>query len=106
MCRGGTVITDSSTPHSLFSDLTHELSRYTRGEITLQTFHSWFAPVLWKIEASGEPNAEELAYDIALRLSEYSQGQCTEPQLKTILHDLAHMPTGSTWRDDDTRTAT
>lgn len=97
--------TDSSTPHSLFNELTHELSRYIRGEIPLQTFHSWFAPILWKIEELGDPEAEELAYDVTLRLSEYSQGQWSEPQLKTILHDLSHVPAGTTWRDDDVHTA-
>lgn len=92
--------TDSSTPHSLFNELTHKLSRYVRDEITLQTFHSWFAPVLWKIETSGEPDAEELAYDLTLRLSEYSHGQWSEPQLKTILRDLVHVPAGTVWRDE------
>lgn len=83
----------------------YELARYVRGEITLETFHFWFAPVLWRVEASEEPDAEELAYDIALRLSEYSHGQWTEPQLKTILCDLAHVPAGAAWHDDDTRPA-
>lgn len=91
------MITFSAIDRSLSKEITQEVARYVRGDISLSTFHSWFAPLLWNVEESGDTAAEELAYDIALRLSEYSYGQWSEMDLKGFLREFTQEPASIIW---------
>lgn len=61
------------------------LARYTQGTLTLATFHAEFAPLAWDAESGEDERAEDLAYDVMLRVAEYTQGQWDEPALHALL---------------------
>lgn len=66
------------------------LAMYLAGDCSLEAFEDWFVPhALSLVEESGDPGADELTYEIELRLAEFSHGDWTEPELKELLHPLA-----------------
>jgi hypothetical protein len=50
---------------------------------------AWFWPATWDIERSNDVAAEELTWEIMLRLAEYSKGHRTEAELKDLLRPIA-----------------
>jgi hypothetical protein len=73
---------------SLNHDIRHQLARYLTGEISLEVFGDWFVPATWDIDKTGDQPTIDLTYEIILRLAEYSNGDCTEGELKQILRPL------------------
>lgn len=68
----------------------HEwLGRYVGSEISLGEFRNWLIPRAWNIEQDDDKAAEELAYEIELRLAEFSNGDWTEDDLKEMLRKIA-----------------
>lgn len=65
-----------------------QLARYLVKELSLEDFQIWFAPVLWNIERSLSRPAVELAYEIALRIAEFSNGHWTQEELRNNLLPL------------------
>lgn len=70
---------------SIESRIRQQLANYLMGNVSFAGFSNWFAPILWSIEEYQNPAAEELAYEIALRLVEFSNGHWTESELHSLL---------------------
>lgn len=70
------------------------LRRYVGGKITIDEFQDWFVPQSWNIHQRADPSTVDLAYEIDLRLAEYSNGDRTEDELKRILRPLIRTVTG------------
>lgn len=71
---------------------------YLAGTCTLEEFEDWFVPhALSVVEEAGNPAAEELAYEIELRLVEFSDGGWTEEELQHLLRPLVDVngPSGA-----------
>jgi site-specific recombinase XerC len=82
-------------PISPSTEMRTRLARYLSGEASLREFDEWFVPATWDVEKTRDQAAIDLAYEIILRLAEYSDGDCTEVQLKDLLRPLAAAPTVS-----------
>jgi hypothetical protein len=66
-----------------------QLVRYLGKEISLKEFRNWFDASTWDMERSGaNRDAMELAGEIELRLSEFSNGHWTEEELRNKLMPL------------------
>lgn len=63
-----------------------QLRRYLSSELSLRQFMKWLAPRLVSIET--KPAADDLAHEIYIRISEYTNGDWTEPELKRLLLPL------------------
>lgn len=75
-------------PNSLSTAIRSRLSRYLAGEMALRAFDEWFVLATLDVERSDDPAAEALTWEIFLRLAEYSNGDCTEAELKSVLRPL------------------
>ena len=73
---------------SFSADIRSHLSRYLAGELTLRAFDEWFVLATLEVERLHDPAAETLTWEIFVRLAEYSNGDCTEAELKTTLRHL------------------
>jgi hypothetical protein len=67
--------------NTIESKIWNALWKYAERDTSLDEFRSWFVPVSWNIEESGEAAAIELAHHIDGILSEASSGEWTEEQL-------------------------
>lgn len=65
------------------------LADWIDGKIPLSEFEDWFVPETWNIHKANDPEAEDLADEIELSLSEYSGGYLTLEQLKESLKGVA-----------------
>ena len=65
-----------------------QLHRYLDGETSLSAFNQWFVPATLDVERTGDPMGEALTWEIDLRLAEYSNGDCTEDELKRLFRPL------------------
>ena len=72
--------------------LRDQLRRYVDGEISLSEFDEWFVPATLDVERWDDPAAEELTWEIFLRIAEYSHGDWTEAELKQMLGSFAGLP--------------
>jgi len=81
-------------PHSLETEISSQLTRYIRGEITIDDFADWLVPeALYLDEHANEfPAAAELAAQADLRLIEYYDDLWTEEELRGLLAPLASSP--------------
>jgi len=70
---------------SLGTEFRDQLRRYLSGDLSLAEFEDWFVPRTWNIHQVGDPGLADLAYEIDLRLAEYSNGHRTENDLKEVL---------------------
>ena len=68
------------------------LARYLGGEVSLQEFEDWLIPVAWSLDPEGHSAAEDIAYEIELRLAEFTNNHWTEPELRDMLRPLAAQP--------------
>jgi hypothetical protein len=69
------------------------LADWINGRVSLSEFEDWFVPETWNIHKANDPEAEALADEIELSLSEYSGGYLSLGQLKENLKELAHIAT-------------
>lgn len=70
---------------SLAVEIRQELRRFLEGKKSLQAFQEWFASRTWNIEESEDRSAQDLAYEIELRLAEFSNGHWTMSELRELL---------------------
>jgi hypothetical protein len=75
------------SPH-VETEIRETLSCYLSGEISLNTFQEIFLPKIWDIDQKENKIAEELAYEIMLRIAEYSNGDWDEQELKLLFRPL------------------
>ncbi len=73
---------------SIHYEIRDKLGSYLLGEISLEDFKDWFVPVLWNIEYSNNQDAMNIAYEMELRLAEYSNDYWSEDELKALLRPL------------------
>jgi hypothetical protein len=66
------------------------LADWLDGKISLSEFEDWFVPETWDIHKANDPDAEDLADEIELSLSEYSGGHVSVDQLKQNLTEMAY----------------
>lgn len=79
---------------SLSLEIREQLSRFLRGETSLHAFQEWFTSRTWNIEDSEDRSAQDLAYEIELRLAEFLNGHWTMSDLRGLLKSLvASSPT-------------
>lgn len=65
------------------------------GDETLEEFGNWFVPATWDVGRTENQSTSDLTYEIILRMAEYSNGDCTEAQLKDLLRPLVAAPVPS-----------
>jgi hypothetical protein len=58
--------------------------------ISLREFEDWFVPSTWSAHRENDPEAESLADEIEMNLSEYSGGEQSLEQLKGSLRELVN----------------
>lgn len=75
-------------PPLLERQIRQQLAHYIAGEQSLETFTEWFFPATWNVHLRNDRAAEDLAYEIGLRLAEFSSGDWTEDELKALLRPL------------------
>jgi hypothetical protein len=85
MCRSETP--DMATP--LADTLRDRLRRYVVGELSLVEFDRWFVPATADVDRMDDPETTDLAYEVLLRLAEFSNGDWTETELKDLLRQTA-----------------
>jgi hypothetical protein len=73
---------------SIECDIHRHLSEYLDGKMSLADFQAWFVPATWNIHLTGEPGAQELAYEIDHRIAEFTSGHRTEDDLRALLMSL------------------
>jgi hypothetical protein len=78
MCRSETP--DMATP--LADTLRDRLRRYVE-------FDRWFVPATADVDRMDDPETTDLAYEVLLRLAEFSNGDWTETELKDLLRQTA-----------------
>lgn len=54
----------------------------------MAAFNEWFVPATWSVDREADQATIDLTYEIILRLAECANGDCTEAELKLILHPL------------------
>lgn len=75
-------------PPPLERQIREQLARYIAGEQSLETFAEWFFPATWNVHLRDDRAAADFAYEIGLRLAEFSNGDWTEDELKALLRPL------------------
>ena len=83
---------------SLSTAIRANLARCLDGPWSLRAFDEWFVPATIDVERSGDAMAEALTWEIYLRLAEYSNGDCTEDELKGLLRQLVEPVAASVLR--------
>jgi hypothetical protein len=66
---------------SLDIEIRQRLTRYLAGEISLEAFQEWFAPIAWSIPGDENWSTHELVNEIELRLAEFTSGHWTRQEL-------------------------
>jgi hypothetical protein len=65
-----------------------QLADYLAGNISLRQFEDWFFAETWDIEEAANQALMNLVYEIKLRLAEFSHGDWTEVELRSMLHSI------------------
>lgn len=71
--------------NSLEFNIHEKLAEYLTGEISLHDFEDWFFPETWDIDHVDNPTLTNLVYGIKLTLAEFSNGDWTETELRSML---------------------
>jgi hypothetical protein len=71
-------------------EIRQRLLEWLDGSISLRQFEDWFVPATWNAHRENNPEAESLADEIEINLSEYSGGQQNIEQLRGALRELAN----------------
>jgi hypothetical protein len=71
--------------NTLDFNIRERLAEYLAGEISLREFEDWFFPETWDIDQVDIPALANLVYGIKLRLAEFSNGDWTETELRSLL---------------------
>lgn len=73
---------------SLEIEIRQRLTHYLAGEASLQGFQTWLASATWNIHQDEPQTTQDLAYEIELRLAEFTSGHWEEPHLQELLKPL------------------
>lgn len=79
-------------------EIRDHLAQFVDGKISLHQFEDWFVPATWNIRQQDDPEAETLADDIELRISEHSDGVLNERELVGELTRFARPPAPRSFR--------
>ncbi len=71
--------------YSLDFNIRERLATYLAKEISLREFEDWFFPEAWDVDQLGDLALTNLVYGIKLRLAEFSHGDWTENELRSLL---------------------
>jgi len=71
--------------YSLDFNIHEKLAEYLAGEISLREFEDWFFPETWDIDQIDNLALANLVNGIKLRLAEFSNGDWTEAELRSLL---------------------
>jgi hypothetical protein len=71
--------------HSLDFNIRERLADYRAGKISFREFEDWFYPETWDIDDTDNQTLANLVYEIKLRLAEFSHGDWTEAELRSML---------------------
>lgn len=77
---------------SLERQIREHLARFVDGRASLEEFDAWFSPATLNVEQLDDPGAEDLTWEIMLRLAEYSNGDRSLAETRAILRDYANAP--------------
>ncbi len=66
-------------------NIRQQLADYLAGNIALGQFEDWFFAETWNIDEADDQALANLVYDIKLRLAEFSHGDWTEAELRSML---------------------
>ena len=64
-----------------------EINSYLLGKVERKQLTEWLTPLVWLEE--GDAEAVDLAWEVALLLTEASRGHLTDEELRGQLQDLA-----------------
>ena len=70
------------------TEIRGQLARYLVGEIPLDQFEEWLVQGSWDAHLDSEGSAQELAYNVELKLAEFSSGHLSEEELRRGLRPL------------------
>ena len=79
----------SAKRSSLEKAIRSRLDRFVADELSLEKLDAWFVPATWRVEQMDDPRAEELTWEIYLRLAEYSNGHRSLAETKDLLRSFA-----------------
>ncbi len=74
--------------HPLELEIRDRLSAYLASEISLQDFEDWFFPKTWDVDKLDDPALLDPVYEIKLNWAEFSNGDWTEEELRSMLRPL------------------
>ncbi len=74
--------------HSLDYNIREHLATYLAGEISLHEFEDWFFPETWNVDQADNLALTNLVYQIKLRWAEFSNGDWTGGELRSMLRSL------------------
>ena len=66
-------------------NIRQQLADYLAGNISLRQFEDWFFAETWDIDDADNQTLANLVYEIKLRLAEFSHGDWTEAELRSML---------------------
>jgi hypothetical protein len=66
------------------------LAEWLDGNTSLEEFEDWFVPETWNLHKENDLQAEDLANEIELSLSEYSGGYISRAKLEAELRVMAN----------------
>ena len=74
--------------HPLELEIRDRLTAYLADEISLHDFEDWFFPKTWSIDKLSEPALLDLVYQIKLDWAEFTNGDWSEEELRSMLQSL------------------
>ena len=74
--------------HPLELEIRDRLSAYLAHEISLHDFEDWFFPMTWSVDKLDEPALLDLVYQIKLDWAEFTNGDWSEEELRSMLQSL------------------
>jgi hypothetical protein len=72
------------------SEIRREISRYLRGDISLDRFEDWLVQHSWNMQLDSDEAAQKLAASVELRLAEHSSGHLNESELREQLRSFVN----------------
>jgi hypothetical protein len=79
--------------HPLELEIHDRLSAFLAGEISLREFEDWFFSETWSIDTLDEPALLDLVYQIKLDWAEYTNGDYSLEEFRSMLRSLAEQYT-------------
>ena len=82
-----TLASENLRMASSLDELKELLRRHIAGEINIDSFASGVAPIAWCLNPGDE--GADLAFEVELRLAEFSNGDWTKAELRDLLTGIA-----------------